>query len=45
VWAHWDVNELKELFEKYKSGEQRDGFEAMGMHVSKSFTLGLLNWP
>jgi len=44
LWAHWDVTELKELFEKYKSGEEKDGALVMGLHVGKNFTLGLTKW-
>jgi len=44
LWAHWDVNELKESFGRYKSGEEKDGGELMGMQVGKNFTLGLLSW-
>jgi len=45
LWAHWDVTELKEIFGKYKSGEEKDGALVMGaMLVGKNFTLGLTNW-
>ncbi|KAK5938326.1 hypothetical protein PMZ80_009296 [Knufia obscura] len=45
IWVHWDVDELRELFDRYKSGEVKDGAEIMGgLPVHKNFTLGLLGW-
>lgn len=43
-WAHWDVTELKEKFDRVKAGTEKDGIEIMGLPGNKLFTLGLVGW-
>ena len=45
IWAHWDVVELKQLYEKYRHGEEKDGTEIMGgLPVDRRFMFGLVGW-
>ncbi|KAK5079339.1 hypothetical protein LTR64_002238 [Lithohypha guttulata] len=45
VWAHWDVNELKERFERMRAGKEKDGDVVFGaLPVHQQFTIGLVDW-
>lgn len=47
IWAHWDVDELKEIFAKVAKGEIEDGMSILGgmFEVNKKFKLGIVGWP
>lgn len=46
-WAHWDVTELKEIFESARNGGAEDGIAVMGgsLRLSQRYTLSLAGWP
>ena len=42
IWAHWDVQELKQMYEKYQNGEEKGGLEVMsGLLANWNFTFRL----
>lgn len=46
LWAHWDVEEVENLFAKMKSGELSDGDTAFGsVPIGQRFTIGLAGVP
>lgn len=46
IWAHWDIDELKEVFGRMEAGKEQDGVTIMGvLPVNQRFTVGLIGWP